>query len=73
MEEKGSKSSSLLEHFSLITDPREAHKIWYPLEEVLLITVCAVIGGADGWVEVEIFGKAKVVSLGSKPNMLGRD
>jgi len=59
MEDRCGNTHTLVEHLSEITDPREAHKIWYPLEEVLLITVCAVIGGADSWVEVEIFGKAK--------------
>lgn len=53
------KFHSFVEYFSKTSDPREGHKILYPLEEVLLITVCAVIGGADGWVEIETFGKAK--------------
>lgn len=53
------KELSFSEHFSKITDPREAHKTLYPLEEILLITVCAVIGGADNWVEIEEFGNAK--------------
>jgi hypothetical protein len=52
-------SHSFEEHFSSISDPREGHKTLYPLKEVLLITVCAVIGGADGWVDIETFGKAK--------------
>ena len=30
----------------------------YPLDEVLLLTLCAVLCGADGWVSVALFGTA---------------
>ena len=59
MAELCNTSHSFEKHFSNISDPREEHKVLYPLKEVLLITVCAVIGGADGWVDIETFGKAK--------------
>jgi len=59
MAERSGESCSLIEHFALITDPRQPYKVLYPLEEILLVTVCAVIGGADNWVEVEMFGRAK--------------
>jgi len=59
MAESENKSCSLVEHFSKIHDFREEHKVLYPLKEILLITICAVIGGADNWVEIETFGKAK--------------
>lgn len=47
------------EYFSKLSDPRQENKVLYPLDEILLITVCAVIGGADNWVEIEEFGEAK--------------
>jgi len=36
-----------LEHFADLPDPRQALKVVYPLDEVLLLTLCAVLCGAD--------------------------
>lgn len=52
-----------LTHFADLPDPRQALKVLYPLDEVLLLTLCAVICGADGWVAVSLFGKAKLAFL----------
>ena len=52
-----------LGHFSDLPDPRQAPKVLYPLAEVLLLTLCAVICGADGWVSVALFGRAKLAFL----------
>ncbi len=49
-----------LEHFSKLPDPRQSRKVLYPLDEVLLLTLCAVLCGADGWVSVALFGKQKL-------------
>ena len=49
-----------LSHFADLPDPRQALKVLYPLDEVLLLTLCAVICGADGWVSVSLFGKTKL-------------
>jgi predicted transposase YbfD/YdcC len=49
-----------LEHFEPLEDPRQSGKVWYPLDEVLLLCLLAVIAGAEGWVEVAEFGKAKL-------------
>ena len=53
------KGMSIQEHFSRVNDPREAHKIAHDLQEIITIAICAVISGADGWVEVEDFGRSK--------------
>lgn len=53
------KELSIQEHFSSLNDPRQSHKIAHHLQEIITIVICAVIGGADGWVEVEGFGRAK--------------
>ena len=50
-------SSSLLEHFSALPDPR--YRPMHPLSDVLVIAICALICGADSWVAIEAFGKAK--------------
>jgi len=52
-----------LEHFVDLPDPRQALKVLYPLNEVLLLTLCAVVCGADGWVSVALFGKSKLAFL----------
>ena len=52
-----------LAHFAALADPRQSVKVLYPLEEVLLLTLCAVLCGADGWVSVALFGKQKLAFL----------
>lgn len=52
-----------LAHFSRLTDPRQSLKVLYPLDEVLLLTLCAVLCGADGWVSVALFGRQKLAFL----------
>jgi predicted transposase YbfD/YdcC len=49
-----------LEHFRPIEDPRQSGKVWYPLEEMLLLCLLAVLAGAESWVEIAEFGKKKV-------------
>ena len=52
-----------LEHFEDLDDPRQSGKVWYPLDEVLLLCLLAVLAGAEGWVEVEEFGQSKLAFL----------
>lgn len=47
------------EYFSHIDDPRESHKIDHLLDEVLFITVLAVIAGADDFNEIAKYCKMK--------------
>lgn len=49
-----------LEHFEDLADPRQAGKVLYPLDEVLLLCLLAVLAGAEGWVEIATFGKQKL-------------
>lgn len=46
----------LVKHLELIDDHRQAAKVTYPLFDVLFLTVVAVIGGSDGWEDIEDFG-----------------
>jgi len=46
----------LLVHFSALSDPRQSAKVMYPLEEIVLLVVCATIAGADDLVEVREWG-----------------
>jgi hypothetical protein len=52
-----------LEHFESLEDPRQARKVLCPLDEVLLLVLCAVICGAEGWVEVAAFGAKRLEFL----------
>ena len=49
-----------LEHFEPLDDPRQSGKVAYPLSEMLLQCLLAVLAGADSWVEVALFGKRKL-------------
>lgn len=44
-------------HFNNLEDPRKLRQSDHPLINILFITVCAVIAGADDWVEIEIFAQ----------------
>ena len=50
---------SLLEHLERVPDPRVKRTQRHELMDILVIALCAVIGGADDWVGVVEFGKAK--------------
>ncbi len=49
-----------LEHFRELEDPRQLKKATYPLEEILLLVLCAVLSGADDWVAIALFGEQKL-------------
>ena len=57
--------ASLSEHFGRLDDPREEELAEHKLLDMLVVAVCAVICGADTWVEVETFGKARQAWLES--------
>lgn len=52
-----------LDTFSLLDDPRSSRNRLYSMSEILLTTLCAAICGAEGWQDVEDYGKAKVDCL----------
>ena len=52
-------TTSITTHFATLTDPRVARTKRHALLDILTIALCAVICGADSWVEVERFGHAK--------------
>ena len=51
--------SLFLIHFGGMDDPRLDRKKRHSLLDIVAITICAVIAGADGWTDVELFGKSK--------------
>lgn len=47
---------TLTQHLNLIDDPRQGSKVTYPLFDIIFLTVVAVIGGSEGWEDIEDFG-----------------
>ena len=45
--------------FSQVEDPRIERTKRHRLRDVIILAICGVICGAEGWVEIEEFGKAK--------------
>lgn len=56
---------SILAHFASLDDPRAGPAIRHELRDIVAIALCAVICGADTWVEVEQFGHDKREWLGT--------
>ncbi len=55
-----SEATCFLFYFNDLPDPRQRHKVTYPLAEVLLLCLLAVLAGADGAVDIARFGKGKL-------------
>src|SRR5574341_1662412 len=51
------------EHFSKVSDPRKDRTKDHKLIEIIAIAICAVICGAEGWVDIENFGNSKLAWL----------
>lgn len=49
----------IIEHFSSLTDPRIFLKTRHKLIDIIVITLCAVLAGADEWTEIAEFGRIK--------------
>ena len=47
------------EHFSKVPDPRKDRTKDHKLIDIIAIAICAVICGAEGWVDIELYGKSK--------------
>jgi predicted transposase YbfD/YdcC len=50
---------SISKHFGELQDPRTGNATAHIFLEILIIAICAVICGADGWSDIELFGKNK--------------
>jgi predicted transposase YbfD/YdcC len=53
------KQPNLTSHFITITDPRIERGKAHRLIDIITIAICAVIAGAEGWVDIADFGEAK--------------
>ena len=51
---------SIRQHFGQVVDPRVERTKQHRLLDMIIIAICAVICGADNWVEIEQFGNDKL-------------
>src|SRR4051812_28272444 len=52
-----------LSHFKDLQDPRQPGKVSYPLDEILLLCLLAVLAGAECFTEIALFGVKKLAFL----------
>jgi hypothetical protein len=52
-------AANLTRHFSHLTDPRVERTKEHMLLDIVVIALCALLAGAEGWVAVEALGHAK--------------
>ena len=56
---KNAPLNNLEEHFSAVSDPRMDRTKDHLLIDIISIAICAIISGAEGWVDMENYGKSK--------------
>ena len=56
----GGEGISLVEHFGSLEDPRRPQGRRHNLLDIVAMTICAVVAGAEGWDDVELFARCKV-------------
>jgi predicted transposase YbfD/YdcC len=56
---KNTPLNKLEEHFSGVSDPRIDRTKDHLLIDIISIAICAIISGAEGWVDIENYGKNK--------------
>jgi len=54
------KEISILKHFESLEDPRIERKKDHLLIDIVFITICATISGAESWDQIEEYGKTKI-------------
>src|SRR5690348_12943285 len=45
--------------FAQVEDPRMERTKLYRLRDIIILAICGIICGAEGWVDIEEFGKAR--------------
>jgi len=53
-------TASFVEHFSGLKDSRIERKKLHALPDILVLVVCAMISGAEGWEDIAAFGRSKL-------------
>jgi predicted transposase YbfD/YdcC len=58
MEER--RPVAILDYFEEIEDPRQRMKVLYPLEELLLLSLCGAIAGCEDFTDITLYGEEKL-------------
>ena len=61
-----------LSHFKDLPDPRQQGKVSYPLDEILLLCLLAVLAGAECFTEIALFGVKETGIPAPLPPVPGR-
>ena len=51
--------ATIKEYFGEVRDPRQLGKVDHSLINIIFITICGVLCGANSWVAIEDFGNAQ--------------
>jgi predicted transposase YbfD/YdcC len=57
---ENSNGASIVDHFEELVDPRLGRNRRHDLIDIVVLTVCAVISGAETWEDIEDYGKCKL-------------
>lgn len=52
--------ASILDHFAMLEDPRIERGKEHQLLDIVVLAICAVVCGAEGWEAIELFGRTKL-------------
>jgi predicted transposase YbfD/YdcC len=55
-----SGTADFLSHFSVLPDPRIDHTKKHNLVDIVFIAICTIICGGETYIDMEVFGKAKI-------------
>jgi len=50
---------SVMSNFETVDDPRVVERSTHLLIDIISIVICAVIGNAEGWRDIEAYGREK--------------
>ena len=56
---KNPTAPDFLTQFQAVEDPCQDAGIIYPMDEIPLLVLCAVLSGADGWTSIALYGQMK--------------
>jgi hypothetical protein len=54
-----SSEGTIASHFSDLDDKRRGQGKRHQFLDVITIAICAIIAGAEGWTDMELFGQTK--------------
>lgn len=50
----------ILDYFEEVEDPRQRMKVLYPLQELLLLSLCGAIAGCEDFTDITLYGEEKL-------------